>query len=130
MHAARLLERMEGYKVPLVAEASALEWHYDEDRKSTLRVLQRGKETVLQPFHSAVSAAGWPISLVQSSRFKVQSGGSVEDGGAFARWPAALAGRRVTAGIQGGSTIAFGDTPYAEPLRDLVAQAHLLARRI
>src|SRR5439155_23688515 len=60
MHAARLLERLEGYKVPLVTGAAPLAWRYDEDRKSALRILRQGQEEVLQPFHSTVSAAGWP----------------------------------------------------------------------
>jgi NADPH-dependent 2,4-dienoyl-CoA reductase/sulfur reductase-like enzyme len=141
MHAARLLERLEGYKVPLVTGATPLEWRYDEDRKSTLRVLREGREDVLQPFHSAVSAAGWPLherpgSRVQGPGPRVRSRSAGvrsrpgREGGAFVRWPAAAFGPRVPEAAPDGTTIVLGDTPYAEPLRDLVAYAHLLARRI
>jgi hypothetical protein len=102
MHAARLLERLEGYKVPVVAGATALGWTYDPDRKSSLTVRRGGKTETLTPFHSAVSVAGWP----------------------YRARPPRIVNRK------GGATIQLGDTPFAEPLRDLVTQAHLLARRI
>jgi 2,4-dienoyl-CoA reductase-like NADH-dependent reductase (Old Yellow Enzyme family) len=109
MHAARLRERLAGYKVPVVAEAEVLEWRYDENRKSALRVRRRGREDLLSPFHSAVSAAGW---------------------GAIRLWPAAAGGDPVPATVPDGTTFVLPDTPYPEPLRDLVAQAHLIGRAL
>jgi 2,4-dienoyl-CoA reductase-like NADH-dependent reductase (Old Yellow Enzyme family) len=129
MHAARLLERLQGYKVPLVTGATVIEWRYDEDRKSAMRVLRHGREETLRPFHSAVSAAGWPLSTSRGARSRV-AGPGLADGGAFVRWPAAAFGPRLPKQIPVGATLTLGDTPYAEPLRDLVAYAHQLARRI
>jgi hypothetical protein len=85
MHAARLTERLEGYKVPLVTGTTPLEWLYDEERKSRLRVNHNGRERYLEPFHSAVSAAGWPgprgqravKSEVRSPKPEVQAAGAV-----------------------------------------------------
>ena len=38
MHAARLRERLEGYKVPLVTGATPVAWRFDPARKSELVV--------------------------------------------------------------------------------------------
>ena len=126
-HAARLSERLDGYKVPIVAAAAALEWRYDEDRKSQMVVERAGRQEALGPFHSAVSAAGWPLAASRTSpRLR---GDDVRQGGAFARLPASVV-PRLPRRVPAGTTIRLGDTPYAEPLRDLAAAAHLLARRI
>lgn len=133
MHAARLLERLDGYKVPLVCDATPLEWRYDEDRKSQLRVRRRdsnrggdgGSEEWLGPFHSAVAMGGWPNPAVQGPRAAAK-----RRKGALAPWPQAFKRPRLPIDVPSGSTITLGDTPYPEPLRDLVAFTHLLARRL
>ncbi|MBI3973114.1 MAG: NAD-binding protein [Chloroflexi bacterium] len=119
MHAARLLERLEGYKVALVAGATVLEWLYDPDRRSKLRITQRGQERTLEPFHSAISAAGWP-----------QIGGQDSHASAAPLWPERAVLPRLPREVKDGTTIVLGDTLYPEPLRDLVGFAHLLGRRL
>jgi 2,4-dienoyl-CoA reductase-like NADH-dependent reductase (Old Yellow Enzyme family) len=109
-HAARLLERLEGYKVPLVTGAIAREWRPDEDRKSQLIVERDGKLETLEPFHSVVSAEGWekPSTWPQRSQLP----------------------RRVPnlAGVPTGYVLKVGDTLYPEPLRDAVLFANRLGR--
>jgi 2,4-dienoyl-CoA reductase-like NADH-dependent reductase (Old Yellow Enzyme family) len=178
MHAARLRERLDGYHVPLVTGTRVLEWIYDEERRSKLRVVRDGREEILEPFHSAVSAAGWPQERVQIAQVKagqpqervqvaqvkagqpqerVQAAGlrtpasrltpraaglaadpsrrrpqpraGAENEG-FVPWPARARLPPLPATVPDGATISLGDTPYVEPLRDLVAYAHLLGRRV
>ncbi|MGH2355232.1 MAG: FAD-dependent oxidoreductase, partial [Chloroflexota bacterium] len=125
MHAARLRERLDGYHVTLVAGARPLAWHYDENRKSQLRVHRHGREELLGPFHSAICAAGWPGVSGQRSAI---SGQEADDGQAAVRWPVAVTTPDVPAEVRNGLTLPIGDTPYPEPLRDLVGYAHLLGR--
>ncbi len=150
MHAARLRERLDGYHVPLVTGTHVLEWIYDEERRSKLRVVRDGREEILEPFHSAVSAAGWPQGRVQggqlrspasrlsfrgaglasrASKRRPQPGAGAEHEG-FVPWPARARLPPLPATVPDGVTITLGDTPYVEPLRDLVAYAHLVGRRL
>lgn len=93
-HAARLQERLQGYKVLLVTGATPLEWRYDPGRKSQLLVRRAGREEVLGPFHTAITAEGWPAVPRQGPRVpsdarrsrpaasSLESGGSGNSGGA------------------------------------------------
>jgi 2,4-dienoyl-CoA reductase-like NADH-dependent reductase (Old Yellow Enzyme family) len=121
-HAARLLERLDGYKVLLITGATPLEWVYDEQRRSTLRVRRNGRSEPLEPFHTAVSAAGWPrLSDGPGAELRAPSN-------RLPSWPQALKMPRLPEQVPVGSTISLGDTPYPEALRDLVAYANLLGR--
>ena len=61
MHAARLQERLTGYKCELVTGAVPVAWRDARDRKSRL-VVRRGTDEVdLGPFQTAVDCAGWPM---------------------------------------------------------------------
>jgi 2,4-dienoyl-CoA reductase-like NADH-dependent reductase (Old Yellow Enzyme family) len=128
MHAARLRERLEGYKVPLVTGATAVLWRFDPGRKSELVVRRsapasasgskRGRkkaaggtvEQAIGPFQTAVSAAGWG------------------EADAAIDWPQAASVPEVPPAVPDGAVIALRDTPYPEPLRDLVQYAHRLGR--
>jgi 2,4-dienoyl-CoA reductase-like NADH-dependent reductase (Old Yellow Enzyme family) len=110
MHAARLRERLEGYKVPLVAGATPVAWRFDPGRKSELVVHRSGGETTLGPFQTVVSAAGWG------------------DPAAALDWPQAATVPQAPPNVPDGTTLALRDTPYPEPLRDLVQAAHRLGR--
>jgi hypothetical protein len=127
MHAARLLERLEGYKVPVVTEATPVQWVYDADRNSQLQVRRGGKIEVLAPFHSAVSAAGWggPRSMRAGN-----DGAAALAGPAAPRWPQRASLPKLPQQVPDGATLRLGDSLYPEALRDLVAYAHLLARRL
>jgi NADPH-dependent 2,4-dienoyl-CoA reductase/sulfur reductase-like enzyme len=146
MHATRLRERLEGYRVPLVTGATPVAWRFDLQRKSELvvrrapaarRAARRpngasdGEET-LGPFQSVVTAEGWAPPAGQRSR--VQGGGQGPEGGAASeeehRWPQAVFGLRAPDGVPDGARLVLGDTPFAEPLRDLVQYAHLLGRAL
>jgi hypothetical protein len=159
-HAARLKERLAGYKVPLVTGATPLEWRYDPGRRSQLRVRRPGGEEVLGPFHTAIAAAGWPLKAEVSGRRSPVSGQASQASEASSRergvwsptelgprlrptgagaagdpatgedvtWPLAVYTPPVPDAVPDGTTVVLGDTPYPEPLRDLVAYAHLLAR--
>ncbi|HEU5318865.1 MAG TPA: NAD-binding protein [Chloroflexota bacterium] len=109
VHAARLRERLEGYKVGVVADARVVQWEYDEDRRSRLIVRRGGRRETLEPFHSAVSAAGW------------ERPGS---------WPQRVATPRVLREVPDGTTFRLTDTIYPEPLRDQVRFANRLARAL
>lgn len=111
-HAARLRERLEGYKVPIVAGATVRAWHYDTDRKSELDVTRNSARETLGPFHTVVSAAGWTLPRPWPQRTLVP------------RLP------RLPKTILAGTVFALQDTPYPEPLRDQVTFANLLARVI
>ncbi|HEV2123288.1 MAG TPA: NAD-binding protein [Chloroflexota bacterium] len=149
-HAARLLERLEGYKVPLVANSTIVEWIYDEDRRSKLVIRRRDKVETLEPFHTAVAVSGWPLILPATTSHRTghpaSAGASTPTGHhlvAFrgrtsltapgeqlSPWPQSLRFRPVPNEIPTGTTIRLGDTVYPEPLRDLVAYANLLGRVI
>ena len=108
-HAARLLERLEGYKATVVSGATVRAWRYDDERRSQLLVERDGREETLAPFHTAISAAGWePLTPWPQHRRLPQRPGLIADG----------------------TTIHMGDTIYPEPLRDMVAYANLLGRVI
>jgi hypothetical protein len=146
MHATRLRERLEGYRVPLVTGATPVAWRFDPQRKSELvvrrapaarRAARRPKgasdgEETLGPFQSVVTAEGWAPPAGQRSR--VQGGGQGPEGGAASevehRWPQAVFGLRAPDGVPDGARLVLGDTPFAEPLRDLVQYAHLLGRAL
>jgi len=108
-HAARLKERLEGYKVPIVAGATVRAWRYDADRKSELDIIRNGAREHLGPFHTVVSAAGWSLPRP---------------------WPQRTRLPRLPKAVPSGAVITLADTPYPEPLRDQVAFANLLARVI
>jgi hypothetical protein len=129
MHAARLRDRLEGYKATLVTDTVAVAWRYDPDRRSELRVTRQGAEEVLGPFHSAVSAAGWPAVKGQRPRVKGHEGDERNQDREPA-WPQAVFATTIRREMPDGATFTLGDTPYAEPLRDLVRYAHLLGRRL
>jgi NADPH-dependent 2,4-dienoyl-CoA reductase/sulfur reductase-like enzyme len=112
MHAARLRERLEGYKVPLITGAMPLTWRFDPGRKSELVVRRGDGETALGPFQTAVSAAGWG------------------DPAAPIVWPQAAQAAGVPRRVPDGTTLALPDTPYPEPLRDRVLYAHRLGRAL
>jgi 2,4-dienoyl-CoA reductase-like NADH-dependent reductase (Old Yellow Enzyme family) len=127
MHAARLRERLEGYKVPLVTEATPVAWRYDPNRRSTLRVRRLdGSTEELGPFHSAVSAAGW----LPRRAHQANGGGRATSRPAPARWPQRARLPPLPDHVADGTTIVLGDSPYPEPLRDMAGWAHLLARRL
>ena len=67
-------------------------------------------EQAIGPFQTAVSAAGWgePDAAID--------------------WPLAASVPEVPPGVPDGAVIALRDTPYPEPLRDLVQYAHRLGR--
>ncbi|HET7767514.1 MAG TPA: NAD-binding protein [Chloroflexota bacterium] len=109
VHAARLRERLEGYKIPLVSGARALKWEYDEDRKSRLIVRRDGQREALEPFHSAVAASGWESA---------------------SQWPQRWRAPRLLDSVPAGTTIRLPDTFYPEPLRDQVRFAHRLGRLV
>ncbi|HEX2185071.1 MAG TPA: NAD-binding protein, partial [Chloroflexota bacterium] len=120
MHGARLQERLEGYKIPLVTDTTPVAWQYDENRKSQLLVRQGGRgarEITLGPFHSAVSAAGWPTV-----------GGQRHQENGVVPWPSQVKLPRLPDTVADGTTLVVGDTLYPEPLRDLVAYAHRVGR--
>jgi hypothetical protein len=121
MHAARLRERLEGYKVPLVTGATPVAWRYDPGRRSVLVASRGGMEGALGPFHTAISAAGWAAPPGQAPRVP-----GVPDG--ETRWPQAIFGRVVPDEVPDGAVVRVGDTLYPEPLRDLVQYAHQLGR--
>ncbi len=154
-HAARLQERLQGYKVPILTRTTPLEWRYDADRKSQLLVRREGREEVLGPFHTAIVAAGWPAVAHQGPRVTSQdtslrspvagragqgagpsahgAGGAPSGGGGpdpLTLWPAAVFTPPVPQSVPDGSTLLVGDTLFPEPLRDLVTYAHLLGRII
>jgi NADPH-dependent 2,4-dienoyl-CoA reductase/sulfur reductase-like enzyme len=110
MHAARLRERLEGYKVPLVVGATPVAWRFDPGRKSELVVRRGGGETTLGPFQTVVSTAGWG------------------DAAAGIDWPQAATVPALPRSVPDGTTLVLRDTPYPEPLRDLVQAAHHLGR--
>jgi NADPH-dependent 2,4-dienoyl-CoA reductase/sulfur reductase-like enzyme len=154
MHAARLRERLEGYKVPLVTGATPVAWKFDPQRKSELVVRRapaagrtarrpggRTKgaaegEEALGPFQSVVTAEGWAPPAGQRSR--VEGGSQGREGsvasGEENRWPQAVFGLQapdgVPDGVPSGARLVLGDTPFVEPLRDLVQYAHLLGRTL
>jgi hypothetical protein len=157
MHGARLRERLEGYRVPLVTGATPVAWRFDPQRKSELVVRRApgarrgarrqgrrtegdgGGEERLGPFQSVVTAEGWVPPAGQRSRVQGgaqgRAGGAADDGGAGGdgddggnRWPQAVFGLRAPASAPSGTRLVLGDTPFVEPLRDLVQYAHLLGR--
>ncbi len=127
MHAARLRERLEGYKVPLVVEATPVAWRYDPNRRSALRVRRpNGSTEELGPFHSAVSAAGW----LPRRAPRAHAGSRAHSQIGLARWPQRVHLPSLPDQVADGTTVVLGDSPYPEPLRDMVGWAHLLARRL
>jgi hypothetical protein len=146
MHAARLRERLEGYKVPLVTGATPVAWKFDPQRKSELLARrapaarrQRGRtkgaaegEEALGPFQSVVTAEGWAPPAGQRSR--VEGGAQGRDAPVTSaeenRWPQAVFGLQAPDGVPEGARLVLGDTPFVEPLRDLVQYAHLLGRAL
>ncbi len=60
MQAARLRERLLGYRCELLTGTVPVRWHDSRDRKSRLEVLRDGVPTVLGPFQTAVDCLGWP----------------------------------------------------------------------
>jgi hypothetical protein len=125
-HAARLQERLQGYKVPLVTGAAPLEWRYDPNRKSQLLVRREGREELLGPFHTAITAEGWPAVPRQGPR--VPSDARRSRSTAPFLWPEAVFTPEVPETVPDGTTLLLEDTPYPEPLRDLVLYAHRLGR--
>jgi hypothetical protein len=128
MHAARLRERLEGYKVPLLTGATPVGWRYDPGRKSELVVGRGGGEEVLGPFHTAITVAGWAAPPGQAPRVAGAPVAGVP--GDETRWPQAVFGLEVPGDVPDGSVLRLGDTLYPEPLRDLVQYAHLVGRAI
>jgi thioredoxin reductase len=108
-HAARLRERLEGYKIPLVGGAVPVRWEYDEERRSRLTVRRAGQRETLAPFHSAVSAAGWERAR---------------------HWPQRFRAGRAPDSVAAGTAISLTDTIYPEALRDQVRFANLIGRVI
>jgi NADPH-dependent 2,4-dienoyl-CoA reductase/sulfur reductase-like enzyme len=67
MYAARLRERLFGYKCELVTGATAQEWRDARDRKSHLVVRRDDGEATLGPFQTAVDCRGWDAPRVTGS---------------------------------------------------------------
>ena len=106
-----LLERLEGYKVPVVTGATARDWRPDADRKSQLIVERDGK---LER---------------RSSRFirrsRRRAGISRRRGRRRVESPRRLPN---LADAPKGFAVKVGDSLYPEPLRDAVSFANRLGR--
>ncbi|MDQ3702281.1 MAG: hypothetical protein M3442_15370, partial [Chloroflexota bacterium] len=125
------------------------------DRKSQLLVRRDGREEVLGPFHTAITAEGWPAvpgqgprvpSAARPSRPATSSFAAVGSGNGHGRdtgslndpddsrpaatflWPEAVFTPEVPETVPDGTTLLLEDTLYPEPLRDLVLYAYRLGR--